>query len=580
MSSGATDLGRLAPTPPPSIAEEGQSLFTAILRRRKRYVAVTTAVAVLATVALTLSQTKIYSATATAVIQAPPQQTVSGGPNMATEAQIARSLAVADRVARNLRLNVPPEELLAQLGIRVPADSEVLKFTYSSPEPKIAQKRAQAFAEAFADVRRRQFQTDVLASTTSINEQVQSLTEQGAVLDRRIQNADPGKQGVLRIQRGALTTEIALLQQKLNGLNDQAASHAPVTVLGKASLPTAPAKPKLPLNIFLGLLGGLLLGFAIAAVAEYVDTRIRGTSDLAKRLGAPVLGLIPRDDDGSATPGVLTLVAIDAPASSTADAYRRLRTNFIAAASHARTKSVAVISVDHTDSTMELHANLAAALADMGKRVVLVSTRQRHPALEELVGAPPGPGFLDGLRGEVPLEHAISDTGIENLLLCRAGSSEPNDIGAVFASEERHVAAIPSPARAHRLGSERTARLIEELAGRADFVLVDAPPLLADADGAALARACDGVLAAATPSATREEIARSREQFERVGATVLGSVLVDPYHPTRKERHKPARSAAAAEDEAERRMRVSSADRRQDIMLAKASISAELGEKG
>lgn len=580
MSSGRADLGRLAPTPPPSIAEEGQSLFTAILRRRKRYVAVTTAVAVLATVALTLSQTKIYSATATAVVQAPPQQTVSGGPNMATEAQIARSAAVANQVARDLRLNVSPDELLAQLGIRVPADSEVLKFTYSSPEPKVAQARAQAFAKAFAHVRRRQFQTDVTASTTSTAEQIQSLTEQGAVLDRRIQNAAPGKQAALRIQRDALTTQIALLQQKLSGLIDQATSFTPVSVLGTSSLPTAPAKPKLPLNVFLGLLGGLLLGFAIAAIAEYVDTRIRGTSDLAKRLGAPVLGLIPREDDGSAAAGVLTLVAIDAPASSTADAYRRLRTNFIAAASHARTKSVAVISVDHNDSTMELHANLAAALADMGKRVVLISTRQRHPALEELVGAPPGPGFLDALRGEVPLEQAISDTGIENLLLCRAGSPEPNDIGAVFGSEERHVAAIPSPARAHRLGSERTARLIEELAGRADFVLVDAPPLLADADGAALARACNGVLAVATPSATREEIARSREQFERVGATVLGSVIVEPNHPTRKERHKPARSATAAEDEAERRMRVSSADRRQDIALARASVTAELGEKG
>jgi succinoglycan biosynthesis transport protein ExoP len=572
MSSGP-EIGRLAPTPPPSVEGGEQSLLQAILRRRKRYVVVTTAVAVLATIALTLSQTKTYSATSTVVVQAPPGAVT--GPNMATEAQVARSIAVADRVASALRLKLPPTQLLPQLSVRVPADSEVLRFAYSSPVPKTAQKRAQAFAKAFADVRREQFQGDALASAQSIGVQIQSMTAEGAELSQRIQRADPEQQAMLRFQRDALTTEIALLQQKLGEVNRQTASFSPARVLGSADLPKSPAKPNVPLNIFLGLVGGLLLGFGIAAIAEYVDNRIRGTADLAARVGAPVLGLIPKDE---VSPGALTLVAIDAPGSDTADAFRRLRTNFIAAATHARTKSVAITSIDHSDSPIELQANLAAALAEIGKRVVLVSTRRRHPALEELVGAPPGPGFLDALAGTASLEQAICDTGVENLLLCRAGSAEANDRGDPL--PDRHVAAIAAPARAYSLGSVRTARLIEELADRADFVLVDAPPLLADADGASLARACDGVLAVATPSATRGEIARSREQFERVEATVLGSVLVEPNQPTGKERQRPARSAAAAEEKAERRMRVSSADRRQSIRLARASISAETGEKG
>jgi capsular polysaccharide biosynthesis protein len=583
MSSRETDLGvgRLAPTPPPapSVEEEDQSLLRSILRRRKRYVVVTTVVAVLATLALTLSQTKTYSATATAVVQAPPSQG-GVGPNMATEAQIAHSLAVAQNVARDLRLDVPPAELLSQLSVRVPADSDVLKLTYSSPQPETAQARAQAFANAFADVRREQFQGDAVASAHSIGVQIQRMTAQGAALSRRIERADPDQQATLRIQRDALTTEIALLQQKLADVNRQAVSFSPADVLGEADLPKSPAKPNLPLNLFLGLVGGLLLGFAIAAIAEYVDNRIRGASDLRTRLGVPVLGLILRDDDASSGAGALSLVAIDSPYSKSANAFRRLGTNFVAAADYARTKSIAITSVDHTDSPIEVHANLAAALAEMGKRVVLVSTRERHPALEELVGAPPGPGFLDALAGAVPLERTLTDTGIENLLLCRAGSTEPNDIGVASPSGERHVAAIPAPARAHTLGSERTALLLEELAGRADFVLVDAPPLLADADAASLASACDGVLAVATPTATREEIARSREQFERVRATVIGSVIVEPNHRTGKERQKPARSATAAEDGAGRRMRVSSADRRKSVRLARASVSAELGEKG
>ena len=97
----------------------------------------------------------------------------------------------------------------------------------------------------------------------------------------------------LRVQRDALTSEIALLQQELAELNGAAASFSPATMLGSASFPRSPARPNLLVNVFLALLGGLLLGFGIAAIAEYMDQRVRGATDLRTRLGVPVLGLIP-----------------------------------------------------------------------------------------------------------------------------------------------------------------------------------------------------------------------------------------------------------------------------------------------
>lgn len=523
MRGGSADAGMEqahSVQPTASVTEPEPSLLQSILRRRKRVVLVTTAVTLLATVALTMQQTRIYSATSDVVVQAPPSQSPSTGPNMATEAQIARSFAVASLVQRRLRVGVPPSELLSQLAVHVPADSEVLKFMYSSPRPKVAQARAQAFAQAYTAVRRRQFEDQVLASATSTAERIQSMTTRVSTLRRRIERA-PGESSVaLRVQRDALTAEIALLQQQLAELNDAAASFSPATMLGSASLPRSPARPNLPVNVFLALLGGLLLGFGIAAIAEYMDQRVRGATDLRTRLGVPVLGLIPGIDD-EVDRALPTLVAIDAPASEGADAFRRLRMSLVASAAEIGARSVAITSIDHDDVPIEFAANLAAVLAATGKRVVLLSPRRSEPRLAELLGAGSGPGFFDALAGAVPIEKAVSSTGVDNLFLCGPWEGP-------FSASRARIAAVASATQAQSLGTDRAARLIEELAASADFLLVDAPPLLADPDGAALAGACDGVLAVARPTTKREDIAQVREQLERVRARLFGSVLLCP----------------------------------------------------
>ena len=511
--------------PTPSIDESEPSLLLSILRRRKRVVLLTTAVALLATVAFTLQQTKIYAATADVVVQAPPSKSPSTGPNMATETQIARSLEVARLVERRLRIRVPPSELLSQLAVHVPADSEVLKFTYSSPRPKDAQARAQAFARAYTTVRRRQFEDQILASATSTAERIQSMTAKVSTLRSQIVQATGERSTALRVQRDALTSEIALLQQELAELNGAAASFTPATVLGSASFPRSPARPKLLVNVFLALLGGLLIGFGIAAIAEYMDQRVRDATDLRTRLGGPVLGLVPAEGD-EVNRALPTLVAIDAPASDGASAFRRLRTNLVAGATDIGARSVAITSIDDDDVPIEFAANLAAVLAATGKRVVLLSTRQCEPPLAELLGARSGPGFFDALAGAVPIGKAISSTGVDNLFLC--GRRASNARARATEHGPSHVAAVASATQAQSLGTDRAAGLIAALAASSDFVLVDAPPLLADPDGAVLAGACDGVLAVARPTTRRDDVARARDQLERVRARLLGSVLLYP----------------------------------------------------
>jgi Mrp family chromosome partitioning ATPase len=261
-----------------------------------------------------------------------------------------------------------------------------------------------------------------------------------------------------------------------------------------------------------------------------------------------VLGVIPKDPHEGRHAGA-TFVAVGAPTSPTGDAFRRLSTNVAAAAVETGAKSIAITSVDRDDAPTELITNLAALLAASGKRVVLVSMARRWPTVEETFGAAPGPGFLDALAGTVPVRSALAATDVENLLLCRRGRADLIEIGAGPASEDRpRAVAIPSSAPSYALGSERTEELTADLGEPFDLVIVDAPALLGDADAVALARACDTVLAVATPETTRSNIAQSREQLEHVRATLLGSVLIEVRDRTEEGVRNPVSSARAARE--------------------------------
>jgi capsular polysaccharide biosynthesis protein/Mrp family chromosome partitioning ATPase len=529
--SGGSELGnvRMAPAPPVAPGEDGDepSLVKSILQRRKRFVLVTTAVCVLATLAATATQTKMYSSTSSVQVFAPPGQVGANGPNMATEVQIARSSTVAKAAAARLGIHIAPAELLSRVGVVVPADSDVLDVTYSSPSPKDAQKGAQEFANAFAVVRAQQFQKqNSIASEATVN-QINDMRGQLSRIQQKLTTATGRTKTSLSVQSEALLTRIALKQQSLADLNENALDFTPATPLGDAPLPKSPSKPNVPLNLILGLFGGLLIGFGIAALAEFLDDRVRSPRDLQGRLGTPVLGLIPKDSS-EAPHAAATFVALGAPTSPSGDALRRLSTNVAAAAAETGTRSIAITSVDRHDAPAELITNLASLLAASGKRVVLVSMARRWPTLEETFGAPPGPGFLDALAGTVPVRSALAPTEVENLLLCRRGRADLIEIGTGHASSDRpRAVAVPSHAPSYALGSERTAELTADLGEPFDFVIVDAPALLGDADATALSRACDAVLAVATPATTRTNIAQAREQLEHVRATLLGSVLME-----------------------------------------------------
>ena len=248
-----------------------------------------TAIAVLGSLAFTLQEAKTYAATAAVVVPTPLGQSAAAEPNMATEAQIARSLAVASAVRQRLGSTLPPERVLARLSVRVPVDSTVLKFTYSSAQPRIAQEGARAFALSYLDVRRHQFEAQSLASAASISAQIDGLTKQVFTLQHRLAYASGATAEILKAQRDTAAQQIGQLKQKLAGVNGSANVVSPGAVLGSVPLPTHPVSPRIVLDAILALVLGGVLGFGIAAARESMDLGAR-TSPQASRLGAGETG--------------------------------------------------------------------------------------------------------------------------------------------------------------------------------------------------------------------------------------------------------------------------------------------------
>jgi non-specific protein-tyrosine kinase len=194
------------------------------------------------------------------------------------------------------------------------------------------------------------------------------------------------------------------------------------------------------------------------------------------------------------------------PRSAVAEAYRTLAANLQFAGPDVQT--VGVTSPGAGEGKSTTIANLGIALAENGRRVVLVDADLRRPALHELFGLPNREGLSNlvtlGEQAALPLQ----ETGTPGLRLLPSGPVPPNPLEV--------------------LGSRRLEHALSLVRAQADLVLVDTPPAAVLADAALLAPQLDGMLLVVSAGHTRRDLARrAKEQLERAGSNVLGVVLIN-----------------------------------------------------
>jgi len=203
-----------------------------------------------------------------------------------------------------------------------------------------------------------------------------------------------------------------------------------------------------------------------------------------------------------------SLVSAVDPRSPAAEAYSALRTSVQFAALDRPLRSLLVTSAAQDDDKSAVAANLAISFAMGGSRVVLVDADLRHPRQHALFGLDGSRGLTSALLGDGHGEVPLLETNVTNLRLLPTGPQPANPVDV--------------------LGSQRFADLLGHLQASADIVILDAPPALAVADAALIARRVDGVLLAYRASRTkRDHAAKAQALLAKVGANLLGAVLTN-----------------------------------------------------
>lgn len=479
------------------------------VRRRKWLVLSVTALAVAVAALYSYSRTPMYASTADLLVRPILTNPLETNPaeqiSLLTEMRIVTSAAVAD-VASDLMGN--PDDvatLMSRVFVTAPEDTQILKISYSDPDPGQARRGAQAFADAYLAFKSEQAVEAIARYTTTLQTEIDDLNQQLSELNRTISTLSrrsPQWEDQVNRRSAVETTRLAL-QGQLATLTTL--SIDPGQVIQPADLPTSPSSPKHRLDLALGMLVGLVAGVGLAMVSERTRGGIGSQSALEELLEAPVLGVIPRVSAGRRKPA--RPVTVQMPRSVAAEAYRTLRTNVLAVTARPPVKSLLVTSAWLGEGKSTTAANLAAALAQLGKRVVLISADLRFPRVHTFFGVANERGLGQVLTGELPLAEALCETPVPDLRVIPSGP----------------VTGIAEPVEL--LQSDRMKDVIARC-GAADFVIVDGPPTLAVADSLVLATMLDAVLFVADArKGKRAALAQSQYQLRQVGARVLGGVL-------------------------------------------------------
>ncbi|MFF3615429.1 Wzz/FepE/Etk N-terminal domain-containing protein [Streptomyces sp. NPDC002580] len=301
------------------------------------------------------------------------------------------------------------------------------------------------------------------------------------------------------------------------------------SVVGGSEPPSAPTSPRPTLNIAIGVLAGLVVGIGGAVMRQSLDTTLRSGRDLRTHLGLATVGTLPPPDPSrpNAKPSAGT--------TPRTEALNQFRTRLRFGAGGSLPGSLLVTSALPDEGRTRTAIDLATSVARTGQNVILLEADLRRPCLAERLGLREGPGLVGVLGGGTELYDALEswDDGRIRVLPCGPVPADPNTL----------------------LSSPEMTRLMGALEADGDLVVVDSPPLLPFADGAALASMTGGALFVVRAGRTRRDDAvRALDTLSAVDARILGAVLTaapsdrrprrEPERPNRTRQHSHAPSTA------------------------------------
>ena len=455
--------------------------------------------------------------TATTVLWNPGIPSVGQGApitDIATLAQIVTFPDVATIAAKTMHYQGSPLALRSQIQAAADTSGLFLNITGTASQPRRAERISAAFSDALTTylegLKVKQFE-----------QQRRALQDELATLQK--QNADPTVIASIRSAQSQLTLDrstpvgFTTIQEPIA----EPVSAQPTTSSGGIQPPKSPLSRAL-----VGAVIGLLAGLSLALVLERFDSKIRTRQMAEEAVGLPVLAEVPVI---SRRRRKRVVTATD-PTSRAGDAFRLLSAGIARWSFHGNGRAngngkptapslpptaILVTSPETRDGKTTVAANLAAAYAETGNRVLVVSCNFRRPGTHRIFGMPDGPG-LSALLTE--MENEDADEGSTDL----SAYVEPCSIV--------RVALLPSGGTPNRpaelLGSASMQRFLDSARKLTDILILDCASLQVASDVAPLLPQVDAVVLVTRAGKTTAELAASTKNLlERLGANVVGVVV-------------------------------------------------------
>jgi len=312
--------------------------------------------------------------------------------------------------------------------------------------------------------------------------------------------------------------ETALWEQTQSGL---------ARIVDMSFVPNRPVAPRKLIILLVGLMLGGITAVGFVSIREFFKVEISSIDKLMKK-GYPLLTIIPdmnrhikENFDGAeyvtirgntlSTGLVMVLDSI----SPLAESFRRLQSNVSYSQPDNPLKTIIVTSANKSEGKSTVSTNLCVALAEAGKRVLLVDCDFRRPRVHSYFGREQEPGSMDILFGGQKPTDVIQKTLVPGVEILTSGKRPPN------------------PAEITR--SAKLRELIRSVKNDYDHIIIDSPPFGIISDAAPLIGEADGVILVARFNQTKSpELDLTIDNLKKVKANVIGTVMTafDPKKST------------------------------------------------
>jgi capsular exopolysaccharide synthesis family protein len=467
--------------------------FVSVVWRRKWTILTAIVAALIVVYVGGRSATPVYEATA--VLRVAIYASASQSPTlynyndelMNTFVKVATSTSIKDELANRLQTDQLPE-----IQVKSVASTELVTVTAMDADSRFAVQTANTLADLLVEQGRLLYAGNTVDAKNVLAGQLEQSKIELDAMRKEYEKliAQPSTTEDKIAVTGQLLQEKqrtyeTFLRQYEQAIYREALESGMVTLVERATSSPVTSPQDQILNYIFALFAGLAVGVGAALLLERLDTRIYATSEIETIINKPSIAKLPKT-------GRNHLYIARNGHSPLADTVRNLAATLQLADNRQYQKIILLTGAEPSQGATTTTANLGSALAEQGRKVLLVDCNLRDPNLHKLLNLPNDKGLTDVLSGKLDVADAIQPgTGIQPALLSTGPVNLTDSLAASSAGIES---------------------LIKTIRQKFDYILIDAPAI-PWADLTAVIPAADGLVLVVRRSHVKRESVRAAHEF-------------------------------------------------------------------